>query len=366
MAKVRLNELVDMAKAWNDQLVDAISPTSNMSLKAGEEEQILSFAQVAPNGDLAEELFGAAPLGQGTMTEGAFFQLCQRLNVPPSWAEDNEKCPPELREYIANWKLARAEATLMVRQRDRGETVRGILSSQYKPYNHLQLVEAVDAALKHEGLDVEVILKHLDDDLRAYLILPQINFDAPDGNGGRGRSADGGGTGGITPAVYIGNSEIGNGKVRINPGGFRSYCTNGVIYGWRNREQDAFSIIHRWHTITEMAVLVNEGIVKALAMSEEGATKFIEAQTVTLKTEKVGDLVEAWARKYGIAVGTKEKLEAMTAVRVSDVGRYTLFDFINDTTQVARDLENPAQAETLEIMAGDLVYQGVGASYREG
>jgi hypothetical protein len=259
--------------------------------------------------------------------------------------------------------LERKDKTWLVRQRDEGDTVRGILSDEYKPYNHVQLVKAVEAALQYEGMDVEVLLKQFSDELRAYLILPQINYDAPNGNGNG--SADGGGTGGITPAVYLGNSEVGSGKVRINPGGFRSYCTNGLIYGWQSRGQDTFALIHRWHTEAEMAILVNEAIVRALKMSEEGAQKFIESQTVTLQTEKVGDLVEAWARKYGIKVGTKEKLEAMTQVRTSDAGRYTLFDFINDTSQVARDLENAVEAETLEVMAGDLVYQGVGRQYRE-
>lgn len=366
MQKISLNEYVDRAHDWNDELVDAVSPTSEMKFTAGEEAQTLSFAQVDNKEDLATMLFnGAYTEGRGKMTDGAFEQMCSRLSIPPQWALDNEKCPPELRQHISNWKLERKDATWLVRQRERGETVRGILSDQYQPYNHLQLVKAVASALEIEGVEVEVLLKQFSDDMRAYLIMPSINFDAPNGNG-RGGSADGGGTGGITPAVYLGNSEIGRGKVRVNPGGFRSYCTNGMVFGWQSRGQDTFALIHRWHTEAEMAVLVNEAIVRALSMSEEGALKFIETQHVTLNPQRVGDLVEQWAGKYGIMVASKEKLNAMVEVRTSDTGRYTLFDFINDTTQVARDLDDPKQTESMEVMAGNLVYQGVASRYVEG
>lgn len=350
MNKVTMKELVERAEAWESDLSDTFTTADKCKLSGA---NTLTFEGVEEKGDLSEQLFGNATkvAGEGMLNIHAQRQLGGRLQIPSDWLFDDEKCPEDLRGLVANWKLERAERNWLIRQRDNGETVRGILSDEYRPYNHFQFVQAIDKALAHEGLDVEVLLKQFSDEMRAYIILPQVDFGSQRENRG---SADGGGNGGLHPAIYTGNSEIGTSKVRIGPGGFRGYCANGQVYGWRSEAM--FSVIHRFYSVAEMELKINEAIIRALKFSEESAIKFMDTVAVELNPQRVGDLIDEWAGKYGVLVDHKELWKQTAEVHVAERDGYTLFDVINDASFTARDVDVPWRAETMERMAGDMVY----------
>lgn len=287
-------------------------------------------------------------------------QLAERFGVPARWSFDDEKCPKGLRGLIYNWKFGNKDIDeLLIRTRSLLEgdeismqVVRGILSKQYRPFDNHQLVDSVVTAFETKGIDphdIKIMRPRVNDDLQATLILPGIEFDR-NGNE-RPTAADGGGGGGIKPAVYIRNSEVGRSKVRIHGGTYRSFCENGLIYGWN--VTDEFAFIHRGQK--HLGLLVNEAIADALHMSERGAELYLEKMATGIDETNLGGIVEDWSKKYGILLDSKEQWTEMvnTHARVSGVSE---FDLINDLTYVARATENHEERETLERMAGDMVF----------
>jgi len=352
--KLTMDQFVEQAAEWAKDNFDAVASLEEVDFQS-------PAALHVPIKGSAEALFNAAgPKTETLMTRHAQLQFAGRLAVPGDWLFDDDRCPNPLRQMVADWKLRNTQAEWMIRMRDKGDALatRAVLSSEYRPYNHDQFARALRDAVETSGIRPNVLMRQWGDEMRAYLVIDEIDFGRHRPDPG---SADGGGNGGLHPAVYIGNSEIGTMGVSIGPGTYRSYCDNGVIYGWRDSEH--FRIIHRWYSEAEMALKVSEAIVNAFRLSEEAAQKFIETQMVGLKKQRLDDLVETWASKYGLLVSSKEAWQQMVKVHAAEREEYTLYDLVNDASFAARDLDRPDQTAALEILAGRLVEQGVGDIY---
>lgn len=293
------------------------------------------------------------------LNDRAFYQLADRFTVPPKWAMDDAACPPELRSTVFNWKFANVEDKAMLLRtvysadadaETRSATLRAVLSDRYQPYDNIHMWEAVMAALGtiQLGSEPKVILRSEGDELRGYLLFDGVRFDA---NGNGPRAQDGGGSGGLHPAVYFGNSEVGTGRVRIASGLFRSYCSNGMIYGWK--EEGALAITHLWSERNHIALAVHEGIANALSLSEDAAQKMLAAMDQRVEPTKLDGIFDRWSEKYGITVKSKDAWKAMVR------GEATLFDVVNAATVIAHDIKNAEEVENVERMAGDLLQHGV-------
>jgi hypothetical protein len=297
------------------------------------------------------------------LNDRAFYQLADRFAVPPKWAMDDGACPPELRSTVFNWKFANVEDKAMLLRtvysateeaETRSATLRAVLSDRYQPYDNIHLWEAVMAALGtiQLGSEPKVILRSEGDELRGYLLFDGVQFDTGDTpTHTMNRSQDGGGSGGLHPAVYFGNSEVGTGRVRIASGLFRSYCSNGMIYGWK--EEGTLAITHLWSERNHIALAVHEGIANALTLSEEAAGKMLEAMDHRVEPTKLDGIFDRWSEKYGITVKSKDAWKAMVR------GEATLFDVVNAATVIAHDIKNAEEVENVERMAGDMLQHGV-------
>lgn len=353
--KMELNELHSMVGAWNDTLSDDTVPSDYLTFHS---PFGLRYApeQGAHGGGLFAKVDGVVEQTT-SMTEDAFQQLCERFLVRSDWARDDRKCPPELRAMIFDWKFSNFErAGLMIRNRiTNGERVtRAVLSDQYTRYDHFEFVDALRAALTQAGLSDKVTVwrPEVGDTMRAYILIDQIEFDAPEAHDPT--QGDGGGAGGLKPAVYISNSETGTGKARVTGGLYRSVCSNGLLLGYR--ERDAFAVTHRWKTAKHMTLMMNEAIATALNMSEQAGNAFLNARAEIIQPTKLDGIITKWATKYGVTLSARKAWRVLCQTELDREGRISKFDLINHATDSAGSIENGAVREAMEAMAGGLLF----------
>jgi hypothetical protein len=333
MAQITMNELQKVAADYSADCVDAKADLNKFVFAEDNRLQ-----------------FNTGEYGmQGTLNDWAFMQICWRMNVPAGWVGNPQSCPEPLKIQIMN-ELAsvyRDNSNHLIRMK--GEVIRAILSSQYSPFDNVQFIDLVAEAVSTMGIEPKVQRYTLDDDLRSYIVFPQVTF-APDPQAQPGQD-----DGGLHPALYISNSERGGGSTKVVGAVFRSICTNGMIFGWS--EEETFKVQHRFHSQAMMGALVADGITLALKMSEEATVKFIASQDKKVPAVSLGGIVNTWAEKYGITVEAKDNwmaaitTESITNGRLNDV---RLFDVINAATYIAQTQEG-VMVEKIERMAGEIL-----------
>lgn len=320
------------------------------SLRYGEDNRV----QFAPEG-LGQLFGGAVTASTAKPTDHAFRQLCGMMNVPAGWAGDEKDCPSELRSHILNWKLERAKNNrLFVRQRTEGEgetVLRALLSDQYVAFDNVHLVTAVKNAIEMNGIRVTVLRPEVGDKMRAYLLLDEYDFSNV--RPGTEDGADGGGSGGLKPALYLHNFELGGGSLGVHGGLYRSYCGNGAIFGWQ--QTDVYTLAHRWKSPALMANMVNNAITSALRLTEKAAIAFLEAQEYALPVESIESVISGWAGRFSIPSESTQQLIGAAQAQAGSVERFTRYDLINEATYLASRTENGDVREQMEVMAGAMI-----------
>ena len=335
MAAITISELQEQATAYASDCVDANAESKKFQFAAGNQvafETGEGFSMV------------------GTLNEWAFGQVCSRLNVPAGWLGNPDACPEALKVDVLNdlASVYRDSANYLVRMK--GTVIRALLSSQYSIFDNLEFVDLVGEAVSTMGITPSVARYTLDDDMRAYIVFPQVTFATDPQAPARGHD-----DGGLHPAIYVSNSERGGRSAKVVGAVFRSICTNGMIFGWR--EENAFVVRHRFHSKAMMAAMVADGIAEGLKMSEEATRKFIASQDKRVAAPNLRHIVDDWAGKYGISIGAKENwLAAITNEAIVN-GRHEdvrVFDMVNAATYVAQ-AQNGSEIEHMERMAGDIL-----------
>lgn len=339
---VKFTDFMDEVQTWANGNHDDYSQTGSWDF--------------APNGQFGNLNFKPAGMGDlfkvdaqdaGIISQRAFTQICKRFHVPGDWAANKAHCPDELLTQVMNWKFQNdPDQATLVRQHDLGDgvnQVRGVLSDEYVTFDHIEIMNSVAAILKDNNIPVEVFRPEVGDTLRAFLLIGDGYF------GGGPETKDGG----LRPAVWVANDELGGSAVHIDGGVWRQVCTNGMIAADRSSEK--FRIFHRWNTKPLLNTLVNEALAVAFKLSEAAATKFLEKQNETIPLTSLTDIVSSWSTKYQMPDSFQKEWE--TAAKLNSDGEtLTLWDVINGVTAIARDLENADTRENAERMAGDLVF----------
>ena len=283
-------DFLDQAHAWAANLKDDTVSLASL--------QYLGLNKIITSEVKLED----KPTG-GTMNDRARSQLNETLGMPGHNWPQSVACPDDLYRIMLDWKLShlprsqRFDRVMLRKRRDgNGGTVRAILSDQYTPLDNLDLIQSVTDAMETNNLldGVQVFRPSLGDQLTAYYLLPGVQFDTDT----PGHSADGGGSGGLHPAIYLSNDETGGGSVRITGAVFRSYCENGAIFGWKANMTDR--IIHRWNNRRLLAIKAAESISIALNLAETGALRYIEMQATRIEAANLSKIVTGWAEKYGL------------------------------------------------------------------
>jgi hypothetical protein len=335
---MKVSELLEKAQAYAQDCADAYTTTQHLRFNT-------HGCTVYPTKDS-----NFTVNMQGMPNEHALSQVIEKLDAPAlAWIGNEKRCSLELRAKIFNnLAVDRPDAGLFIRHK--GDNVRAVLSSQYTPLDNVMLIDLVGQAIGTMGVDVQVLRPTVGDHLSAYIVIPSVTFD-------NDPAYRGGDNGGLHPAVYISNSEIGTGSARTAGGLYRWYCSNGAIYGWKAEE--SLAVRHRWLSIGTMRAIVASGIASALKMSEKCAIAYVQAQEIHVEQVNLKSIINEWAGKYGLSVPAKESwLRAVTA-ETSVQERQDdprLIDLFNGATYSAQSIENVPAREMVERMAGDMLY----------
>lgn len=266
----------------------------------------------------------------GKFNDWSFNQLCFKMNVPAGWIGKPQNCPEELKVDILNQlsEKYRDDADFMVRMK--GNVIRAMLSSQYSRFDNVEYLDLIAEAVQQMGIEPQIHRDILGDEMKAYVVFPQITF-------AQDPKADGRDDGGLHPALYVSNSERGGGSARVVGAVFRSICTNGVIFGWK--ENSSLKVMHRFHSRGMIAALVADGIAEGMRMSEEATKRFIASQDEKISKPNLNAMVLEMASRYGLTVDARDNWLASITSEATQNGRkddVRYFDVINAATYVAQ------------------------------
>lgn len=337
---ISIQELTARAEEYAQDCFD--NSTESLSVEFVAPYQIRYTAK-----DDTAKLFGATNIARGDLSNRAFNQLAERIDAPSTrWLSDPRSCTPQLRADVMNLVLgARGNKNWFIRHK--GDTVRAVLSDKFTKFDNTEFLDLVATAVDTLGTEVRVHRPEVGDNLRAYILIPSITFDRD------GINPDG--FGGLHPAVYIGNSEIGDGTARANGGLFRKICSNGMIYGWQT--ESVIKVRHVHIKSELMRALIADAIAQGLRMSERAAKAFVEAYSVHIKPTSLAPIINAWASKYGITVEARNAWAATTwseTIGTGNAGDPRKADLVNALTYVSQN-RGSEERETMERMAGDLL-----------
>lgn len=293
------------------------------------------------------------PKGNADLETLAYRQFINRLQgLSVRWLWNEDRCPPDLEVDVVKRLLrhrTRADhkrLLLRLRNGEGGDTVRAVLSDEYTPFDNETFVEMVYDAMQSVSGDMHVVRASVGDYLRTYILIEGIeyNTDAPSGEG-------------LHPGIYITNSEVGTGSARVCAGLWRDYCTNGLVYGWRDKDNEV--LIHRHYTKTAFKTVVADNIARAFQMSIEAAEKFVASYSVPVDGHRLEELIDQWS-KSGVTVQSQENWAVMTHQYATSEGRdpwgnLKLYDVVNGLTEAAQMTTNEDEQERMEVLAGDLL-----------
>jgi hypothetical protein len=335
-----LREFAEKTRVWESLNEDALTMSDTVEVSPEGKASYIEPGTMAT-------LHGSVPISYQGLT-----QLNARLDGPPMrWTGDPDHCPPPLRGKLLTY-LAKSRKPESLLMREHDGTLRAVLSDDYTRFDHGQFIDLVTQAVESMGpqVNAQVFRAEIGDEMRAYVLLPEVTFGQLPG------TDDGGhGNGGLHPGIYISNSEIGTGAARTSGGLYRATCQNGMIYGW-----SAGEIVRVRHLFIHQAALlavIASAVAAGFKMSERAALAFIESQQIHMRPTGLEGLVEKWVTKYGLSVDRKADWLTAISTETATYGRPDdprLFDVTNALTYIARE-KDAAEREMMERAAGDLI-----------
>lgn len=329
--KIELDKFDERVFYHQSKLVDVYDRVSDIGYQAG------GYVTIPAGGAYLS----------GSCNETGFIKLCDKLGVPAGWLR-SKRCPDDLEKTIVDRlkQNVEGEQLFRLRQEHDGAVLRSVLTPKYLTYNHWDLWLDAKQIFAREGMEQlhPIIWKpQVGDNLDMWVLFESVNSDP---NTSNPQSYDGGGYGGLKPAIHIRNSEDGTGSVRIAGGMYRSYCANGVIFGWK--EEQRMRQIHmgqRW----AMKGYVWHALTLAMNNASKGIDLYISATQVELGHE-LDSIINRWTNKYALSAETSK----LWTKAVTEAQPRTVADFVMATSDFAgyqpRDITT-----TMEEMAGAML-----------
>jgi hypothetical protein len=251
-----------------------------------------------------------------------------------------------------------AADTLLLRNFDSGAgVVRAVLSSDYTRYDHVRFLRNVRDVLQQTGTgEVRVWNGYIGDTMGTYLVFPDQtpftmeNYERPDR----------GGDGGLRPAIFLRNSEVGTLAAHITAGVLRLVCTNGLVT-WDARS--SMVVPHRYKDGHEITVKVAQHLARAMDLATEQIEVLRQAQEVAIAD--VGAAIARWGEQYRLTQEQQHSWQHGTIAEADARGAWqkgetTLADVVNGLTRASQLEEDESRVE-LEIVAGRVLRQAVGS-----
>lgn len=219
-----------------------------------------------------------------------------------------------------------------------GTSARAILSTQYVDFPNTRLLQMVNDALPlaenslgqsgnvQMGKSFCVVTP---DYLHARISLANIMTDE----------------GEYRLGVYIGNDEVGNGRLRVLPGIQRTSCQNSLVFDY----DTGLSLVHRGINSLN-ANLVAAAILNSFKIGMENLNVLLKAREI--EVPKIEDEITKLAKQYNWSLGVQN------AVVFGTEGKSTLFGLVNGITYAAHEkMDNDENRISLELLAGKVLVQ---------
>lgn len=157
------------------------------------------------------------------LTQHAHRQLGTHLEIPAKYYDKMLVDAPELLQTSVNTWFAKSKDARMVRTLD--GKARALLSDRYRPYENIDLAEAVLPVLGRLGVEIlscDVTEKNLYIKCVDKKILKDIPTGKTLGNGHTFFDT-------LSPGIVISNSEVGSGALSVEASIFTHMCTNLAV-----------------------------------------------------------------------------------------------------------------------------------------
>lgn len=340
--KMSLAEFYAIVDEWDSKLEDRLLSSNSWNYADGKMHCTVNV----------DGLFKAYLRHDATPNENAWAQLGDKFDFPVKWFYRQDEA---LKEKIINYKLAHSDkAAYLWRMRhdDNGEEIlRAVLSDKYQPYNHKQLWTALMEAIVNSGLESlkPVIFRpYVSDVMSGYILFENAEAkNLPDP-----KTKDGGGNGGIKPAIFFANGEDGNRKLVITGGFYRGVCSNGLIYGWNAEE--SLNLIHRKVGNDYFDFAVRSGILNAMASCKLAIEQYAKALTERIDQEALPRMIESWFETFSVEPEIVSWAEDLKAIN-RNCADLTYADVIDSLTYRASQIDAETTRITMERFAGQLL-----------
>jgi hypothetical protein len=273
--------------------------------------------------DGALELNGDGRSERFALSELATSQMCGRLGIPVPYYR---RLPSELQATVANYDLGRLkDSAYLLRGKD--EWVRAFLSADYVAYNNAHIAETVKELLRGAGVAVKSFVVE-----ETHLFLKILSDEIADSGAG------------LKAGIMIGNSEVGQGSVSVEPFVYRLLCTNDFIV----TQEKSFRHAHIHLTASEMRRRMADAISDAFKI----AASVLDAFLLT-REQPVADPVET-IRQLAESRKMSQKFADEVVSSYAAEPEPSRFGVINAFTRAAQKL-GPLQRIEVERLAGTLI-----------
>lgn len=281
----------------------------------------LSIKWLIDDGEFLVSTDGAGPF---CLSDWAESQLCARLGIPVKYFR---KCAPKLKKMQVEFLIReRRDCDKHWRLRLRDDTIRGIVSGMYQPFDNKSIAAVWEQLSKSDQFRYDSLL----DDTTFFLRTMVPNgSEAVDRNGG------------LLSGFYIRNSEVGRSGIWAGPIVYRLVCSNGLVVA---DERTSFMYKrHIWIGAPAIAAMLNLAMTGSIDLARKTAAGMGEAR------RKPVDL-HMLVRKLD-ELELQERLKQQAVDSFLSEGHHNVFGMVNALTAAARELP-PNERFGLERAAG--------------
>ncbi len=292
----------------------------------------------------------------------AHSQLAAYTEIPMAYYRRMMQNDPGLLANSVNrWLRDLGNQSRMVRLLD--GSARAVLSNGYRPLDYEQLAEAVLPVLLEQDL---LILSCEITETRMYIkaVDRSIERDCP-----TGRSMGDGSHvffDTLSPAITIGDSEVGSGTLYVETGVYTKACTNLAMIGQGMRKyhtgrraelsDEVYQLLtDETKRTTDKAVwMQTRDMVKAAfdqARFDATVAKLGNAAKDRVEPTQVTEVIERVGRKFSFNEGERKGILARL-IEGADLTRYGIHSAI---TRHSTDVEDYDRATELERIGGDVI-----------
>lgn len=299
---------------------------------------------------------GSTPDTSGLIvTEHCHRQLADHLNIPWKFYERIQGGLPNLLDINVNRLLHHDPSRRMVRTLD--GKARAFLSDRYRRLDNHELARAVLPILQDLGEGVRVESCALTDE-RMYIkaLTPRVTGQVKVGEE-------------VCAGVFISNSEIGWGSLRVEPFVYTLACTNGMVLprslgeslrrihvGRRVQNEEASYAVFRDETLQadDRAFFMAVADVVRAAVDEVRFREVVEALRAAAEGKPLESVtlgVQRLAKAEGLSDGEADSV----LTHLAGGGDLTRWGLLSAVTRASQDVDSYDRATELEELGGKLL-----------